>query len=296
MRWLVLCMAFLFFSDLHAKKSAPHPKLNVQNPSQYIPAMPKYDHILSANENYKYRILEKAKNFPFSKYKIYSVKDLGLFLLDAKPDWIKDELKHNRPWESYIAPYIKQYVKPNTIVIDAGAHIGTHTLNLSRAVGPEGTVLAFEPQPKTFCELFMNTQINGAANVWVFWAALGDKIGEIKLPNFNPGVEVTYLFDFTYGDSGNSAPIITLDSLNLTNVSFMKVDVDGCDDIFLDGARETILRNKPVMVFEIVGGADVDNTTPELKQRILNTQQKIKDLGYELRRIAIHDYLCTPAE
>ena len=288
MHWIVLCMLLLFArADALLLSRPPH--------AQYIPRALQYDHIMSADENYKQQILEKVLHFPVANYNIYLVRNLGMFFLDAKSDWIKDGLKNNEAWEAYLLPWIQKYAKPNTTVIDAGAHIGTHTFSLARAVGPQGMVLAFEPQPKTFCELFMNAQINKATNVYCFWGALGDRFEEIQLPNFYPGVEVIYLFDaFTWGYSGNNAPMIPLDSLNLNNISFMKVDVDGCDDIFLDGAKETILRNKPVLLMEILGGADFDNTTPEKREQILHTQKKIADLGYTLQRVSLYDYICVP--
>lgn len=289
MHWVIFWV-FLGLLRLHAEL-IPKP-YHVE----YIPPVIKYDRVMTLNDNYRNQILDKIASFSLLNYEVYLVKDLGLFFLDSKADWIKDVLKNNRSWEEYLIPLIQKYAKPKTIAIDAGAHIGTHTLNIARAVGPEGMVFAFEPQPKTFCELFMNTVINRAPNIWCYWAALGDVIGEVALPKFHPEVEVTYIFDHTYGDSGNIAPMIALDSLNLTNVSFIKIDVDGCDDIFLDGARETILRNKPVMVMEILGGADIDTGTAEQKQQILNTINKIKDLGYELERVFIHDYLCTPVD
>jgi FkbM family methyltransferase len=287
MKWLI-CLMILGFTSLQAVfvSRSPH--------SGYIPSNFKYDHIISSNEFYTNKILERVKRFDFSNYEIHLVQTLGLFLLDAKPDWIKDVLRTNREWEGYIAPYIKKYAKPNTLALDIGAHIGTHTLNMSRAVGPNGKVIVFEPQPKTFCELFMNTEINGAPNIWCFWGALGDKNQELHLPNFDPRVEVTYLWDFSRGDSGNIAPMITLDSLNLNNISFMKIDVDGCDEIFLEGARETILRNKPVMIMEICGGLDIDTANPEEKATILKIQSTIKNMGYQLERISIHDYLAIP--
>jgi hypothetical protein len=43
---------------------------------------------------------------------------------------------------------------------------------------------------------------------------------------------------------------LTLDSLALRNVSFLKIDVQGADDLLLYGARETILREKPVINLE----------------------------------------------
>jgi FkbM family methyltransferase len=286
----VVFAVFLALTSLHGALVSKPPH------SAYLSSPLKYDHIISSNEQYKQRILERVFAFPVSNYDIYSVHNLGLFLLDAKSDWIKDVLKRDHEWEGYLAPLIKKYVKPNTVVLDVGAHIGTHTLTLSRAVGPNGKVIAFEPQPKSFCELFMNTEINQSPNIYCFWAALGDRTEELKLPKFHPEVEVIYILDSTYpfGKSEDIAPMIPLDSLDLTNVSFMKVDVDGCDDIFLDGAKNTILRNRPVIIMEILGGADIDTATPEQKQMILHTKKKIADLGYSLYRVSVHDYLCLP--
>jgi FkbM family methyltransferase len=255
-----------------------------------------YDLILSKDEAHREKIIKYVGEFNGEDYYVQFVTDLGGFLLErsCKQDGIKDILRRNVPWEGYIAPYIQTYAKPGTLALDVGAHIGTHTLNISRAVGENGQVIAFEPQPKTFRELFLNCQLNNAQNVCCFWGALGDKEDELVLPNFHPIFEVTYLYDFTYGASENTAPMVTLDSLNLDNISFMKIDVDGCDDIFLDGAKETILRNKPVLLMEIMGGSDIDNTTPDIKELIINTKQKITNLGYELTRISSWDYLAIP--
>lgn len=196
---------------------------------------PSLEQVLSANEEYRQKIIQRILDFPFDEYEIYTVKGLGKFYLDDKPDWIKDVLKKNHLWEGYLLPFIKKYVKPGTTVIDAGSHIGTHTFSLAQAVQENGKVIAFEPQPKTFSELFMNKKISGYENIECFWGALGDKQGEIELPNFYPQVEVTCVYDFANGHSGQYAPMIPLDSLNLSNISLMKVDVDGCDEIFLRG-------------------------------------------------------------
>lgn len=39
------------------------------------------------------------------------------------------------------------YIKPGDDVLDIGANIGLYSVYLSRAVGPEGRVLAVEPDP-----------------------------------------------------------------------------------------------------------------------------------------------------
>ena len=39
-----------------------------------------------------------------------------------------------------------RFCRPGHYVVDAGAHIGTHTLAFARLVGARGRVFAFEPQ------------------------------------------------------------------------------------------------------------------------------------------------------
>jgi FkbM family methyltransferase len=51
--------------------------------------------------------------------------------------------------------------------------------------------------------------------------------------------------------TGRAVQTVTIDSLGIEEpISFMKVDVQGCDLFALRGARETILRNKMPIVFE----------------------------------------------
>ena len=46
-------------------------------------------------------------------------------------------------------------------------------------------------------------------------------------------------------------PIKTLDDYAFANVKFMKIDVGGHEIEVLKGAKETIIREKPVMIIEI---------------------------------------------
>ena len=41
--------------------------------------------------------------------------------------------------------------------------------------------------------------------------------------------------------------VVTVDSLSLDNVSFIKFDVEGSESEAIEGARETILKCRPVM-------------------------------------------------
>src|SRR5262249_31927126 len=54
----------------------------------------------------------------------------------------------------------RRYVKPGATVLDIGANIGAHTLQLARLVGPQGRVLSFEPTDFAFAKLRRNLQLN----------------------------------------------------------------------------------------------------------------------------------------
>jgi FkbM family methyltransferase len=72
-------------------------------------------------------------------------------------------------------------VRSGDCVLDVGANIGLYTLPLSRAVGPDGLVIAAEPDPQNLVLLRKNIEANGCTNVRVIPEALGDKTGEVKL-------------------------------------------------------------------------------------------------------------------
>ncbi len=97
-----------------------------------------------------------------SKYKTYFVGgELNAsFYLDDLNDIVKNVLRRGQYWEAHIGRIIRKYTKPNSIAVDLGAHIGVHTTAMSRAVGPEGKVYAFEPQKKLFAENLANLKLN----------------------------------------------------------------------------------------------------------------------------------------
>jgi FkbM family methyltransferase len=72
-------------------------------------------------------------------------------------------------------------VRPGDCVLDIGANIGLYSLALSRAVGPEGRVIAFEPDPDNATLLRRNLEANRCANVTVLEYALGDASREVRL-------------------------------------------------------------------------------------------------------------------
>ncbi len=145
----------------------------------------------------------------------------------------------------------RQIVKPGQVVVEVGANIGTHTVFLAQAVAPGGQVLAFEPQRIVFQTLCANLALNSVTNVRCFQAAVGDAPGEIVVPHLD------YCRENNFGGVGLGAyqhgervPVMTLDSFNLPRCDFLKIDVEGMEQVVLGGAHATLARCKPVLYVE----------------------------------------------
>jgi FkbM family methyltransferase len=236
--------------------------------------------------------------FPFHHYQIYEVHGQGKFYLDDRPDCIKDVLRKGDTWEMPNLKLMEKYIRPGSIAIDVGAHIGTHTLTMSKCAGEEGTVFAFDPQMKIFCELCMNLSLNGCTNVIPIRCALGKEKNIVQLVhplsdnegasfiNTNPNV-ITNKFE-------ESIATITLDSFNLKNVSFIKIDVENFEGDVLDGAINTIRDSYPIIVVEIQGNlVGAAMTGNDMQKMTEDSIKKLEDLGYNLFFMGF-DYLAIP--
>lgn len=246
-----------------------------------------------------HEIIAYIQEFPYSDYKVHSVPELGQFYLDAKVDVIKDRLREGVLWERHLQTLIRNFNLEKSIVLDIGAHIGTHTLAMAHAVGPDGLVFAFEPQPKIFRELFFNISLNNIQNVKFFWAGVGDRDGSIELSPLSFENEGETVLE---GGTGKWVDIVMIDSLNLDNVSLIKIDVEGMEEAVIEGARRTILRNRPIILIEIGAQFDreakIKGKTAELNLRLEAWMQKIAQklakLGYIIEQIHHHDFLAFP--
>jgi FkbM family methyltransferase len=141
--------------------------------------------------------------------------------------------------------------------IDVGAHVGGITLPAASHVGPEGRVLAFEPNPETATLLRRNVTKNLATNITVVQLACLD---ERKRSEF-------YVNDSSHsGKSSLSArnarsrrtvtvECDTLDSILVTHevnrIDVVKIDVEGAELQVLKGMERLLRKFLPVVVLEI---------------------------------------------
>lgn len=135
------------------------------------------------------------------------------------------------------------------VAVDVGAHVGLWAMHLVKMFGQ---VEAFEPNGSLLGCFLRNV---GVSNVCRHPFALGPCAGFTNLRRFdgntghtmNTGVESVR----ENGKGiGGEIEMKTLDSFGFPVVDFIKIDVEGYEPGVVNGARETILRCRPVMVVE----------------------------------------------
>jgi len=232
----------------------------------------------------------EAEPLSEDEYEVVEVEGVGRFHVDAIDDVIKDTLRRGRVWEPRIASLLGTFALPNTVAIDAGAHVGTHTITIARAVGEGGHVFAFEPQRKLHRELVANARLNELPQVTALRYALGDAPGVIEMAPAEEGNEGST----GVGSGGDRAELRTIDSFGFPSVSLMKIDVEGFEDPVLRGARETIEAHHPVILVEVQGGHSIDDAPPSIRRKIVGTIGLLEELGYYVVRVTAYDYLALP--
>lgn len=170
---------------------------------------------------------------------------------------------------------LPQLMKRGGTAVDVGANQGFFAFALA---GVADRVIAFEPNPDY--AFFARWMLRGHAEV--LSNAISDKAGRATfyVPVREDGLVLHLAGNLTGAHSQFAksmrtfeVEVRTLDSFNLTDVRFIKVDVEGVERQVLDGARVTIMRDRPAMVLELLSGTHDDPHGL--------TEAICRDFGYE---------------
>jgi FkbM family methyltransferase len=232
----------------------------------------------------------------------------GVFI--GKPgDLISDSILKGESWDSHILDLARQVaLRRNGLAVDVGAHLGSSTLAFASVFDQ---VISFEPNDFNFRVLRANVQLNSLENVRVFNHGLFSRETilslaesskqEIPIPldgNGELNGDHSSNLGAYYFEEGASRlfehPAITLDSLELDNVVFIKIDTQGADGEILMGAIQTIRRCQPIVVFEWEEQLAMNFTIT-----FRNIQKEFETLGYQLSELKKHnekqiDYVASP--
>jgi FkbM family methyltransferase len=187
-----------------------------------------------------------------------------------------------------------QHFGNGVVGLDCGANIGVHTIEWAKALHNRGSVIAFEAQERVYYALAGNIAINNCFNARALHAALGADEGSLDIPVPN------YLQPASFGslelrqsaksefigqtiDPANNQKVrmVSIDSLQLTRIDFMKIDVEGMELEVLAGARASIAKHKPAMMIESI---KTDKTA--LMQFLTERDYKTFQIGINV--LAVH--------
>lgn len=152
-------------------------------------------------------------------------------------------------YEGYETKLLMSQIGKNDVVADVGANIGYYTLLMARRAKK---VYAIEPDGEIFSILKKNVEENNLKNVVLINAAAGAKKEKVKYfkneENYGDGRVV----ENKNGKFVGNVSCLRLDEIlqNEQKISLIKVDTQGYEPEVMEGAKNIIEKDSPVLFLE----------------------------------------------
>ncbi len=167
--------------------------------------------------------------------------DLAFQMWLFRHDYISGEIRSGRLWEPAQCQRMRDLLRPGDLMIDIGANIGWHSLIAAAAVGAEGRVLAFEPDPINHRLLSASAAVNQFVWLEAYALAIGADHAEARLGRPALGNNGQHsLIEAGAEPDSVMVDIVPLDSMaQLIDrpVRFLKMDVEGFEGRAFAGMR-----------------------------------------------------------
>jgi FkbM family methyltransferase len=177
--------------------------------------------------------------------------DIGADSRIEKALLLSTEEHPDHVWEPQTTKLVTALAKGATNVIVGGAYIGDHVAFIARACAKTGKVHAFEPSGHSYDRLLHHIELNNLRNVVAHRLGLWDISdvalqleGDLALASSVPMIDPASAFDSVSIDD-------YVGSEKLASVGLIMLDTEGGEENALHGARQTIARDSPNIVFEI---------------------------------------------
>ncbi len=199
-------------------------------------------------------------------------------------------------YEPEVTALIQHLAKPGQVWFDVGANIGYYTILLSRLVGPQGWVHAFEPNSVVADYLTQSLVLNDIHNVCLTRAAVSEiSGGEVSL----------YIPVSKTGDSGQSSllvhesvthtrevsvPVLSLGAYvddTGTSPDFMKIDIEGLEILAFRGMDNILTQKPPAVIISEVSHLPGCLATPE---ELIAYLMDFGYIPYRIREQGLYQY------
>ena len=228
------------------------------------------------------------------------------YFITNKNDVIQKTLVQGNQWNNEIVDIINMFVKQYNLkhFLNIGSHIGTVCLPISKNIEK---VTAIEAYDSTYQHLLKNIELNNITNIETFNIAIGDKKEEVnflkttdRLINNMGGMHVITQIDKQFNlrssiivDNEKKCLMYPLDEVDkIDNFDIVLVDIEGMDARFLFGAKNKILKNKPIIIIEIWD--DNKRKFENMKVSRNYVINLVINLGYVLYKQIDDDFIFLP--
>lgn len=175
------------------------------------------------------------------------------------------DVTQNMKYDRLTNKILKKELSKNSNCIDVGAHKG-EILDLFIKYAPNGNHSAFEPIPS-----FFNALKSKYISQEVYPFALSEKSGQTTFQFVKNAPAYSGIKQRKYAVKNPEIEKINVEMKALDEVissdkkiDLIKIDVEGGEFDVLKGAKKTILKNAPIIIFECGKGAsEFYGTTPD---------------------------------
>lgn len=160
-------------------------------------------------------------------------------------------------WDDEAACAFARLIKGKRRVFDIGANWGFYVLLAHKYREGGCEIVAFEPHPRSAKELRTQITLNGIDRVQVVEAAMSDRQGTVEF--IDTGSAIGQRMSGLNQESADArkliVPAITLDAAaeRFGMPDLVKIDVEGAENMVLEGGQKVLTTQRPMLVVEIHG-------------------------------------------
>lgn len=178
-------------------------------------------------------------------------------------------------YTSSVSDFLKTHTPPGGYCLDIGSNLGFYALHLARWAGSTGKVAAFEANPAMIEKIQQNLSLNAFSNIELVPKAVHHQKTTLQFNlNTDPAKSSLYRKDET-------AHTITVETITIDDyvqswprLDVIKIDIEGNDCHALLGARQSLERFHPPVIFEL------QPWTPHPEREA--ALEMLQNLGYSL--------------
>ncbi|MEK6734862.1 MAG: FkbM family methyltransferase, partial [Pseudomonadota bacterium] len=178
------------------------------------------------------------------------------FIMDTKDNFFLNsvEIGNGFGHEPFIIERMINFTNIGEVFVEVGANYGDFSLQMSKYIGNQGKVYAFEPGSNTFKCLYASIFLNGLSNIILENKAVLDEEKEVNfMETMQEDVNGSLGSSVSTINSNNNTTLvkaITLDNyFHSQKIDVLRLDAEGSECRILKGAQKIIDSSPDLRIF-----------------------------------------------